>query len=103
MNSKPLELALRKQRILLESERLRGEFLNHFTAVSPVFYATDRLYHGVVWLRQHPQVPVGLAVALIVAKPKRAITWTRRLVFGWQVWRKLNNGLQVNALTKIFR
>jgi hypothetical protein len=103
MNSKSLELALKKQRVMLESARLRGEFLGHLTAISPVFYATDHLYRGAVWLRQHPQVPIGLAMALIIAKPKRVITWTRRLIFGWQVWRKLNNNLKANALTKILR
>ena len=80
MNSKALELALKKQRVKIASLRLREEFLVHLEDISPACHTADQFYKGAVWLRQHPQILIGAAIALIVAKPKRVLTWSRRIV-----------------------
>lgn len=99
MDSKPLELALRKQRVQLASERLRNELINHLDGVSPMFRTADRLLDGARWLRKHPQIFIAVGMAFIVARPRRALGWARRAFIGWQVWRRLRG----NSAPEIFK
>jgi hypothetical protein len=99
MDAKTLELALRKQRVQLASERLRNGFINHLDGVSPVFHTAGRLRDGALWLGKHPQVFIAIGMAFIVARPKRAFGWARRAFIGWQVWRRLRS----NSAPEIFK
>lgn len=89
MDPKTLELALRKQGVQLASERLRNELINHLDGISPILHTADRLRDGARWLRKHPQIFIAVGMAFIVARPRRALGWTRRAFIGWQVWRRL--------------
>ncbi|TBR16544.1 YqjK-like family protein [Rugosibacter aromaticivorans] len=91
MNSKTLELVLRKQRVQFASEHLRRNFVNHLGSLSPALDTADRLCAGALWLRRHPHVLIGIGMALIVARPRRVIGWVRRALIGWQMWRKLRD------------
>ncbi|MFZ2629277.1 MAG: YqjK family protein [Rugosibacter sp.] len=101
MDAKTLELALRKQRVQLASERLRHGFINRLDGVSPVFHTADRLRDSALWLEKHPQVFIAIGVAFIVARPKRALGWARRAFIGWQVWRRLRSGSAPEIFKKI--
>jgi hypothetical protein len=91
--SRAIELALKKQRLQLESERLRNEFATQARALEPVFKAADQARAGWQWLRANPAVPVGILVALLVARPSFVIRWVRRAWLGWQTWRRLRSRL----------
>ena len=91
MNSTTLELALKKQRLQIASESLRTEFGLCATGLAPVFSGADCAVEGVRWVRRNPEFLIAAAVALAVARPKRAWRWARRAFVGWQVWRKLSD------------
>ena len=86
-----IELALKKQRLQLRSGALREQMRGQVRALVPVFQAADRVSEAIGWVRRHPQVVIAALVALIVAKPSRAIRWARRGFFAWQAWRRLQD------------
>jgi hypothetical protein len=88
MNGTALELALKKQRLQIASEALRGDFGRHAAGLRPLFSGADFAVDGVRWARRNPQIVIAATVALLVARPKRAWRWARRAFFGWQAWRR---------------
>jgi hypothetical protein len=87
MNSRLLELALKKQRLQFQSDALRDQWRNHARSLAPLFGAADHVRNGVAWLRRHPEVLVGTGVALAVARPRAIWRWVRRGAIAWQLWR----------------
>ena len=94
MNPAMLELALRKQRLQIASEGLRRDFGRHAAGLKPLYVGADLAVEGGRWMRRNPQVVVAVAVALLVARPKRVWRWARRAYIGWQAWRKLRDFLE---------
>lgn len=88
MNARRLELALRKQRLQLESVRLREDFAADAAAFRPLLSVGDKIHDGARWLRRHPEVPVGAGVALLVARPRTLLRWARRSLVAWQALRR---------------
>ena len=86
MNLRRLELALAKQRLTLQSDGLRQQFSAAASEWKPALRSVDRLRQGVDWLRRHPPLLVGLAVALFVARPRAVLRLAGR---GWMLWRLL--------------
>jgi len=78
-----IELALKKQRLQMQSAALRHRFADHALALQPVFGLADRGRAAVLWLRSHPALPVAILVALLVARPRAMLRLARR---GWIVW-----------------
>jgi len=101
MDPKTLELALRKQRVQLASERLRNELINHLDGISPILHTADRLRDGARWLKKHPQVFIATGMAFIVVRPGRALGWVRRAFIGWQVWRRLRGSSAPEIFKKL--
>jgi len=91
-----LDLALKKQRLLMRSSALRENFGQYANTWKPVFAAADRLRNGLRWLRRHPALPVASLVALAVARPWGMLRWARR---GWFAWQALRN-LRIALLAK---
>lgn len=94
MNPTALELALKKQRLQITSGTLRADFGRYAGGLAPAFSGADYALEGARWVRRHPQFVVAAAVALVVARPKRAWRWARRAFVGWQAWRKLRDWLE---------
>lgn len=90
MNPRFVELALRKQRLQLQSAALRNDLARHAAPFVPAFGIADRVRDGFRWLRRHPEAVVAGTVALLVARPRRLFRWARRGVIAWQAWRKLH-------------
>lgn len=88
MNSRLIELALAKQRLTLRSDDLREQFAAAAGDWKPAFSTVDRLRQGIDWLRRRPLLLVALAVALLVARPRVALSLAGR---GWMVWRLLRS------------
>ena len=83
-----LDLALKKQRLQLRSDGLRGRWRAHLDELRPALVAGDRVHAGVQWLRRHPALPVAAGVALAVARPRLLWRWAQRGIVLWQVWRR---------------
>jgi len=95
MNEKLVELALRKQRLQIDSAALRSDLSRFAAGLSPLFAATDHVADGVSWLRRHPQILAAAVLGLLLARPRRVLRWTRRAFIGWQAWRRMK-GLLVS-------
>ena len=91
MNPAALELALKKQRLQIHGESLRGDFGRHAAGLRPAFAGADFAVDAACWMRTHPQVVIAATVALLVAKPGRVWRWGRRAFVGWQAWRKVRS------------
>lgn len=94
MNSATLELALKKQRLLIASESLRTDFGRYAAGLAPVFAGADCAVEGARWMRRNPQIVVAAAVALLVIRPQRAWRWARRAFIGWQAWSQLREFME---------
>lgn len=99
MNPTTLELALKKQRLLMASQSLRAEFGRCAMGLTPVFSGADMAVEGARWLRRNPELVAATAVALLVIRPRRAWRWARRAFVGWQAWRKLRNLIEHRLAT----
>lgn len=84
-----IELALRKQRLQMHSADLRRTFAGHAQALRPAFDLADRGRRALGWLRRHPALPVAVAVALLVVRPRAALRLAQRGWFAWQIVRRL--------------
>lgn len=89
MSPREVELALKKQRLQIQSAALRSRFMRQTQAFAPTFAALDRVRAGYGWLRQRPYILVGAVVALTVAKPRVAWRWLKRGVLAWQTVRRV--------------
>jgi len=88
MNS--LELALKKQRLLIESARLRENFARSGRGIEPAFRVADLIVAGVQWIKQHPELVVGVAVTFVVARPKTFWRLGRWAYAGWSAWKPIS-------------
>lgn len=93
MNSALLELALRKQRLQLQSAALRADFAACAAAFAPAAGLVDRAREGLRWLRNHPGAVAALAATLVALRPRTVFRWTRRGLLAWQATRKLSDWL----------
>ena len=82
------ELEVRRQLLLARSARLRGDLTLQAQALERPLAWADGVREIFAWLRQHPEVPVGVAVTLIVIRPSRAWRWTARLWSAWRLFRR---------------
>jgi hypothetical protein len=88
MNAKQLELALKKQRLQIQSDHLREQWQAHAQGVAPALGLADQARTGLRWLRRHPSALIGASIAIAAAKPHLLWRWAKRAFFVWQVVRK---------------
>ncbi|HRH74765.1 YqjK-like family protein [Zoogloea sp.] len=91
MKPELVELALRKQRLQTRSAAQREALVHHAQAFTPVFAGVDRVVNGVLWARDNAPILSGLAIFLVVARPRAALRWVRRGWLGWQLLRRARN------------
>ena len=89
MNPKLVELALRKQRLQLRSAEARDALVRNAQALTPVFRGVDRVVDGVLWARDNAPILSGVAIFVLVARPRAALRWARRGWVGWQLFRRV--------------
>lgn len=93
MSPKLVALALRKQRLQLRVEQQRAEVMAGLAVVDEVLDRVDRLRDGVAWLRHHAPAISTFALVLLVLRPRFTLRWARRGWLGWQLYRRLRDGL----------
>ena len=85
MSHKRIELALERQRLQLESARLRGELAAQAaTQLALPFKALDLGLGALRWSRAHPLHLALAAGVLMVLKPRRT---GRAALTAWRWWR----------------
>ncbi len=89
MSPRQLDLALRKQRLQMQSADLRTTLAGQAAVWKPAFHLADQAHAGWIWLRRNPALPVAVLVATLVARPSGMLRWVRRGWFAWRSWRKL--------------
>ena len=89
-----MELALRKQHLQFTSDRLRSQLVQSAAIVPPVCHGIDRIVDGWHWLKARPAIPVGVGVALVVARPRSVWRWLRRGFAAWQTWRRARSFME---------
>ncbi len=88
MNRRLHELALKKQRLRFQGSLLRERWAAQAQAMRPLLAGIDSVSEGLDWVKRHPHALVALAVAVLVARPRATLRWTRRAFIAWQAWRK---------------
>jgi hypothetical protein len=83
-----LELTRRRERALMRSAELRGSLAQQARVLEAPLAAADKARAAARWLLQHPEWPVGVLVALVVVRPRRAVRWAFRLWWGWAAWQR---------------
>ena len=89
MNPELVELALRKQRLQLRSAE-GGDAHHAMRVFLPVFGGIDRnIADSVRWPGTTPPILSGVAIFVLVARPRAALRWARRGWVGWQLFRRV--------------
>ena len=93
MNERDLELALRKQRLILKSAALRVRIRRDVMGLRPALTMADRAIEAGHWVRGHSGLLITVATALLVARPRAAFRWAKRGFLLWRGWRSLRERL----------
>lgn len=88
MSSRRLELALKKQRLQMQSETSRAQFISHFEEIRGVLRGVDRIGSGICWIKANAPLLATVATLFLLSRPKKTWRLLRSSWFGWIVWRK---------------
>jgi hypothetical protein len=83
------DVRMRQQRLLVRSTELRHTLHQQLQSLQRPAAIADRLKAGLLWLYLHPQWPAGAMALWLILKPRRFITWTRRVWWLWKTTQKL--------------
>jgi hypothetical protein len=93
MNEKLLDLAARRGALGVRIASQRAALAQHTKGLESLLDKGDAALQGIEWLKQHPLV-VGASVAVIaIARPARALRWTKRGFFLWRGWQFVRKNL----------
>lgn len=93
MSTRQVELALKKQRLLLECASQRYQLAEYAKGMSPVFSTADRVVEVTSWLRQHPAAVAASGLAIMVMRPRALWRLGWRGFAAWRFVRKLRSML----------
>lgn len=86
MKHRRLELALKKQRLLLESAGQRQQLALHAEGLQPLFVAADKVTAGALWVRQHPALLAASSAAIFILRPRFLVRLAMRGYSTWQLF-----------------
>jgi hypothetical protein len=92
MDSRHIELALRKQKLQLRAEAQRTDVTQHLAGIDGALDRVDSLRDNLAWAKD--KIPV-LSVALLVvlaAKPRLTLRLAKRAWVGWLLMRQVRGG-----------
>jgi hypothetical protein len=84
MRQRQLELALKKQRLLLDCASQRLQLAEHAAGVQPLFAGADGAIGAVRWMKQHPVSVAAASAAVFVLRPR--LIW-RLGMRGMALWK----------------
>lgn len=83
MSQRAVDLALKKQALLMDSARLRQEFAGHVHGLAPLASIVDTGWAGVSWLRSRPEWMLGGALVLALLMGPRKVLGLGMRMWGW--------------------
>lgn len=86
-----VQLAHRRQMLVLRSGRLRGQVVEQMQVVQPALVWADRLQDAWIWLRANPLVVAGSVLAVAVWRPRRSLGLALRLWSGWKLLQRVRS------------
>lgn len=84
MNSRLIELAERRERLVARISRQRDELARHASPLKTVFTVADKGVAAARFLRRHPGLVAGTVGLFVAWRPRRALLWLGR---GWSLWK----------------
>ena len=94
-----IDLLLRQQRLLIRSAQLRANLNHSADMIRTPLHVIDRTRTTIEWLYQHPLYPSIALAALVLLKPRRALTWGKHLWGGWLTFQRLRQWLETENLS----
>ena len=88
----PIELAVRREQLLLRSAQLREQLTTRSTVLRPAFSAADRVRGGVASVRDNRAILLlgGAALAgAVLVRPRMMVNLGLRAWLGWQVFQRV--------------
>lgn len=86
MKQKTLDLAAKKQRLLVASASHRAQLASCAAGAQPLFSGADKVLTGVQWLRQHPVLIAASSAAFFVLRPRLLVKLAMRGYSTWQLF-----------------
>lgn len=81
-------LAVRRETLRLRSGLLRERLAVGAAEWQAPLSLADSALDGLRWLRENPQWPLGVALAVVVLRPRLLLRWVGRGLWAWQLWRR---------------
>ena len=85
MRQRQLELALKKQQLLLDCASQRIQLAEHAAGVQPLFAGADRVVEAAHWARQHPISIAAASAAVFVLRPRLILSLGMRAMGWWKI------------------
>ncbi len=90
-------LARRQQQLLLRSAELRASLAQQARALRSTLALADQLRTGLLWLRQHPFLPLGALAWLVLRPPRRLLRWLPPAIGAWHLLLRVGHWLDRRA------
>lgn len=88
MSPRELKLALKRQRLQLQSAAQRSELQQRAAVFVPAFQVADTVRAGVQYLKERPHLIVITVVVVVVTRPRRVFRWLKRGFVAWEIYRR---------------
>jgi hypothetical protein len=89
MSKSPIELALKKQALLLESAIQRQQLAQHAEGLKPLFTGADRGLDALCWISQHPALVTAASVVALLMRPRFLWRMSLRGLYFWRLAKTL--------------
>jgi hypothetical protein len=89
MSKSRIELALRKQALLLECAMQRQQMAQHAQGLKPLFTGADRGIDALCWVRQHPALVTAASAAALILRPRFLWRMSLRGLYFWRLAKTL--------------
>jgi hypothetical protein len=89
VNARLLAIQLKRERLIERAARERDAVAHALQALSRPLGFIDRCLGVVRFVLARPPLVAGIAVALALLRPRRALKWARRAFGVWQSYRWL--------------
>ena len=83
------DLLRRRERLLMRSSQLRVDMSWHVQGLRKPLERADQARDAVQWLARHPEWPLGVAVVIVLLRPRRALNWAGFAWQGYNVYRRV--------------
>lgn len=78
------DLIRRQQHLLARSAALRESLSMDAQGLKRPLALVDTAHQSVLWLARHPQWPMAAIAALVILRPRRALSWAGRVWWAWK-------------------